>query len=421
MAAGAGRDQREPGPPGRRPVGAPPAPRARSSRRSWRPCAGSCGPSPRATCWCSCRARARSERAADQLRERGSAPAGRRPPLYGALSAGEQDAALAARAAGPAQGGAGHRHRRDEPDRRGRLDRGRRRAGAAAGVRRRHRAHPARRPCRAPGVGRPAGRAGGADRTGRGRPAVVQGRARRGRPLQRPRDPARPTWPGWPWSWRCGAPTPPTCRSSIRRRPGRWTRPARCWSSWGARRAADARPPRAGRWWPCRCTPGWPAWCSGRPSGARRGWPACWRRPLEDRDVLRGRPDDRPTDVGLRLALLDDPWPPATPWPTAARCAGPATGPETWPGGSAPPAAPRRRRQRPGCSLALAYPDRIAQARGGPGRFVLRAGTEGWLAADDALAHEPFLAVAEVDGRRRPRSHPPGRAAGAGPARRGGR
>ncbi|MGH9191018.1 MAG: ATP-dependent helicase C-terminal domain-containing protein, partial [Acidimicrobiales bacterium] len=48
-----------------------------------------------------------------------------------------------------------------------------------------------------------------------------------------------------------------------------------------------------------------------------------------------------------------------------------------------------------------AYPDRIAQARGGPGRFVLRAGTEGWLAADDALAREPFLAVAEVDGRRR--------------------
>ena len=31
---------------------------------------------------------------------------------------------------------------------------------------------------------------------------------------------------------------------------------------------------------------------------------------------------------------------------------------------------------------------------------MLRAGTEGWLAAADPLAHEPFLAVAEVDGRR---------------------
>jgi ATP-dependent helicase HrpB len=32
---------------------------------------------------------------------------------------------------------------------------------------------------------------------------------------------------------------------------------------------------------------------------------------------------------------------------------------------------------------------------------VLRAGTEGWLDAADPLAHEPLLAVAEVDGRRR--------------------
>ena len=119
---------------------------------------------------------------------------------------------------------------------------------------------------------------------------------------------------------------------------------------------------------------------------------------LEDRDVLRGRPDDRPTDVGLRLALLDDP---SARHPLAdgralrrardragdlARRVGTTGG-----GGDAAEA---------GLLLANAYPDRIAQARGGPGRFVLRAGTEGWVAADDALAREPFLAVAEVDGRR---------------------
>jgi ATP-dependent helicase HrpB len=119
---------------------------------------------------------------------------------------------------------------------------------------------------------------------------------------------------------------------------------------------------------------------------------------LEDRDVLRGRPDDRPADVGLRLALLDDP---SAGHPLAdgralhrardrARDLARRLGVT---GGGADPA-------EAGLLLAHAYPDRIAQARGGPGRFVLRAGTEGWVATDDALAREPFLAVAEVDGRR---------------------
>src|SRR5262245_55422041 len=120
---------------------------------------------------------------------------------------------------------------------------------------------------------------------------------------------------------------------------------------------------------------------------------------LEDRDVLRGRPDERPSDVGLRLALLDD---------TSARHP------------LADGRALRRARDRArdlarrlgsvpgtggdpteaGLLLAHAYPDRIAQARGGPGRFVLRAGTEASLTPTDTLAREPFLAVAEVDGRR---------------------
>jgi ATP-dependent helicase HrpB len=120
---------------------------------------------------------------------------------------------------------------------------------------------------------------------------------------------------------------------------------------------------------------------------------------LEDRDVLRGRPDEIPGDVGLRLALLDDPsFRHSRADGRALRVArdrahdlarrlGVAAG-----GGDPAEAGPL---------LAVAYPDRIAQARGGPGRFVLRAGTEGWLATDDALAREPFLAVAEVDGRRR--------------------
>jgi ATP-dependent RNA helicase HrpB len=136
-------------------------------------------------------------------------------------------------------------------------------------------------------------------------------------------------------------------------------------------------------------------------AAAERGqaWLGCLlAATLEDRDVLRGRPDDRPADVGLRVALLDDP---SARHPLAdgralrrardrardlARRLGTTGG-----GGDAAEA---------GLLLAHAYPDRTAQARGGPGRFVLRAGTEGWVAPDDALAREPFLAVAEVDGRR---------------------
>ncbi|HET6834709.1 MAG TPA: ATP-dependent helicase HrpB [Acidimicrobiales bacterium] len=132
-----------------------------------------------------------------------------------------------------------------------------------------------------------------------------------------------------------------------------------------------------------------------------QGWLGCLLAALlEDRDVLRGRPDEVPADVGLRLALLDDP---TFRHPQSdgralrgardrahdlARRVGVAAG-----GGADPAEA--------GPLLGVAYPDRIAQARGGPGRFVLRAGTEGWVAADDALAREPFLAVADVDGRRR--------------------
>jgi ATP-dependent RNA helicase HrpB len=132
-----------------------------------------------------------------------------------------------------------------------------------------------------------------------------------------------------------------------------------------------------------------------------QGWLGCLLAALlEDRDVLRSRSrDDLPADVGLRLALLDDPTlrhaqadgralraARDQAHDLARRLGVPA-------GGGDPVEA--------GPLLGVAYPDRIAQARGGPGRFVLLAGTEGWLSADDTLAREPFLAVAEVDGRRR--------------------
>jgi ATP-dependent helicase HrpB len=52
----------------------------------------------------------------------------------------------------------------------------------------------------------------------------------------------------------------------------------------------------------------------------------------------------------------------------------------------------------PGILIALAWPDRIAQARGGRGRFRLSGGGGALLPEHDPLAREDFLAVATTDG-----------------------
>jgi len=48
--------------------------------------------------------------------------------------------------------------------------------------------------------------------------------------------------------------------------------------------------------------------------------------------------------------------------------------------------------------LALAYPDRVAEARGAPGSYRLANGRGARLEAFEALAREPYLAVAECQG-----------------------
>ncbi len=52
----------------------------------------------------------------------------------------------------------------------------------------------------------------------------------------------------------------------------------------------------------------------------------------------------------------------------------------------------------PGGILALAYPDRIAKARGSTGTFVMVNGRAASVEAHDSLAREPYLAIAEVTG-----------------------
>jgi len=51
-----------------------------------------------------------------------------------------------------------------------------------------------------------------------------------------------------------------------------------------------------------------------------------------------------------------------------------------------------------GLLAAFAYPERIARARGGPGEFQLVTGRGAFVEPTDALAREPWLAVAELGG-----------------------
>ncbi len=52
-----------------------------------------------------------------------------------------------------------------------------------------------------------------------------------------------------------------------------------------------------------------------------------------------------------------------------------------------------------GILVALAYPDRIAKARGKPGEFVMANGRGAMVEAHERLARAPYLAIAEVTGK----------------------
>jgi ATP-dependent helicase HrpB len=118
---------------------------------------------------------------------------------------------------------------------------------------------------------------------------------------------------------------------------------------------------------------------------------------LEERDVLRGRPHELPADVGERVRLIVDE---RATHPGADRDAlrlvrrrakelARRVGGEGGAGGRGAAVV------AVGPLLALAYPDRLAQARGG-GRFVLRHGAAAWLPEGDPLTAEQFLVVAAL-------------------------
>jgi ATP-dependent helicase HrpB len=119
---------------------------------------------------------------------------------------------------------------------------------------------------------------------------------------------------------------------------------------------------------------------------------------VEDRDVLRGRPDDLPADLAGRVGLMAGS---ARRLPqTDDRALGTARrrAHDIAQRAGIAPAEPDP--EATGRVLALAYPDRLAIRKGGPGRFQLRTGTRAWLPATDDLAGETFLVAADLDGRR---------------------
>ena len=120
---------------------------------------------------------------------------------------------------------------------------------------------------------------------------------------------------------------------------------------------------------------------------------------VDERDVLRGRFDELPADLALRVRLVcgdggDE--------RADRRALGQVRD-------RAHDLARRARTDldldrvdggRAGAMLALAYPDRVGVRRSQPGQFQLRTGSGAWVAKDDPLAHEPFIVAADLDGNR---------------------
>ncbi|MCU1400457.1 MAG: putative ATP-dependent helicase, partial [Acidimicrobiales bacterium] len=121
---------------------------------------------------------------------------------------------------------------------------------------------------------------------------------------------------------------------------------------------------------------------------------------LDDRDILRGRADELPADLAVRLRVVI------------------GTEHHARADRGAVDRLIRRARDvarrvgvsldldsidpdRAGAVLLRAYPDRLAVRRSQPGQFQLRTGSGAWVTKDDPLANEPFVVAADVDGDRK--------------------
>ncbi|MDH3302884.1 MAG: ATP-dependent helicase HrpB [Acidimicrobiia bacterium] len=125
---------------------------------------------------------------------------------------------------------------------------------------------------------------------------------------------------------------------------------------------------------------------------------------LDERDPLAGNRPNPPADLGLRVQLLAGNMPrhDLDVDRRALRRVLRTTEDllrRSGLGGRVGP-ADRVDAGRVGRVLALAFPDRLAVARGSRGRFQLRTGTTAWVADGDSLSNEQFLVAADLDGKR---------------------
>ena len=120
---------------------------------------------------------------------------------------------------------------------------------------------------------------------------------------------------------------------------------------------------------------------------------------LDERDVLRGRADELPADLALRVRLVcGHDYHDRADRRDVARIRDRATDIARRSNahvdfeGIAP--------EHAGATLALAFPDRVAVRRRQAGQFQMRTGTGAWVAATDTLANERFIVAADLDGNR---------------------
>ncbi len=121
---------------------------------------------------------------------------------------------------------------------------------------------------------------------------------------------------------------------------------------------------------------------------------------VDERDILRGRPDELPADVALRIELVagttfDDRADRRAIERLRVRAADLARRAGTRVDLDALDP------ERAGHLLLLAYPDRLAARRTSPGQFQLRTGTGAFTDRKDPLAEQPFVVAADVDGDRK--------------------
>jgi len=119
---------------------------------------------------------------------------------------------------------------------------------------------------------------------------------------------------------------------------------------------------------------------------------------LDERDVLRGRPDELPADLALRVSIVCGQRDDRAQWRDVDRMRDRAVDIARRAGARLDFDAVRA--DRAGAVLALAYPDRIAVRRSQPGQFQMRSGSSAWVTPSDSLAAEQFVVAADLDGKR---------------------